>query len=105
VAADERSTALILRSLKNTARVFGNAVARQAIEMEREGKGIDEIGPVVAGSKGRAVYETGDIDRGIWSAGTSMGLIHDIPTCRELVERIVREAEGLIRGRLAGMMR
>jgi nitronate monooxygenase len=103
VAGDERSTALILRSLRNTARVFGNSVAKQAIAMEREGKGIDEIGPVVAGSRGRAVYETGDLEHGIWSAGTSMGLIHDIPSCKELVERIVREAEGLIRGRLAGM--
>ena len=104
VAGDERSTALILRSLRNTARVFGNSVARQAIAMEREGKGIDTIGPVVAGSRGRVVYETGDLEHGIWSASTSMGLIHDIPSCRELVERVVREAEGLIRGRLAGMV-
>jgi NAD(P)H-dependent flavin oxidoreductase YrpB (nitropropane dioxygenase family) len=103
VAGDERSTALILRSLRNTARVFGNAVARQAIEMEREGLGIDEIGPVVAGSRGRVVYETGDTEHGIWSAGTSMGLIHDIPSCKELVERIVAEAEAIIKGRLAGM--
>jgi nitronate monooxygenase len=103
VAADERSTALILRSLRNTSRVFGNSVAKRAIEMEREGKGIAEIGPVVAGSRGRAVYETGDLEHGIWSAGTSMGLIGDIPTCKELVERIVGEAEAIIKGRLAGM--
>jgi nitronate monooxygenase len=101
VAADERSTALILRSLRNTSRVFGNSVAKRAIEMEREGKGIAEIGPFVAGAKGRVVYETGDLEHGIWSAGTSMGLIRDIPTCKELVERIIGEAEGLIRGRLA----
>ena len=101
VAADERSTALILRSLRNTSRVFGNSVAKHAIAMEREGKGIAEIGPFVAGAKGRVVYETGDLEHGIWSAGTSMGLIRDIPTCKELVERIIGEAEGLIRGRLA----
>jgi nitronate monooxygenase len=103
VAGDERSTALILRSLRNTARVFGNSVARQAIAMEREGKGIDAIGPVVAGSRGRVVYETGELEHGIWSASTSMGLIGDIPSCKELVQRIVAEAEALIRGRLAGM--
>jgi nitronate monooxygenase len=103
VGADERSTALILRSLKNTSRVFGNSVARRAIEMEREGKGIDEIGPYVAGKKGRVVYETGDLEHGIWSAGTSMGLIRDIPTCKELVERIVSEAEAIIKARLARM--
>jgi NAD(P)H-dependent flavin oxidoreductase YrpB (nitropropane dioxygenase family) len=103
VGADERSTALILRSLKNTSRVFGNAVARKAIEMEHDGKGIDEIGPYVAGKKGRVVYETGDLEHGIWSAGTSMGLIKDIPTCKELVERIVSEAEAIIKARLVGM--
>jgi nitronate monooxygenase len=103
VAGDERSTALILRSLRNTSRVYGNSVAKRAIEMEREGKGIAEIGPVVAGAKGRMVYETGELEHGIWSAGTSMGLIGDIPTCKELVERIVGEAEAIIKRRLVGM--
>jgi nitronate monooxygenase len=104
VAGDERSTALILRSLRNTSRVYGNTVAKQAIAMEREGLGIAEIGPVVAGSRGRVVYETGDLEHGIWSAGTSMGLIRDIPSCKELVERIVGEAEALIEERLAHMV-
>jgi nitronate monooxygenase len=104
VAGDERSTALILRSLRNTSRVFGNSVARQTIELEQAGKGIAEIGPFVAGARGRVVYETGELEHGIWSAGTSMGLIQDIPTCKELVERIVAEAESLIGQRLAGMM-
>jgi nitronate monooxygenase len=103
VNSDERATALILRSLRNTARVYGNSVARRAIEMEREGKGIEAIGPVVAGSRGRVVYETGELEHGIWSASPSMGLIDDIPSCKQLVERIVREAEVLIKGRLAGM--
>ena len=83
--------------------MFGNSVAKKAIEMEREGKGIDEIGPFVAGAKGRVVYETGDLEHGIWSAGTSMGLIQDIPTCKELVERIVSEAEAIIKARLSRM--
>jgi nitronate monooxygenase len=101
VGADERSTALILRSLRNTSRVFGNSVARKAIEMEQDGKGIAEIGPFVAGAKGRVVYETGDLEHGIWSAGTSMGLIQDIPSCKELVDRIVAEAEAIIKARLS----
>jgi len=103
VGADERSTALILRTLKNTSRVFGNSVAKKAIAMEQEGKGIAEIGPSVAGAKGRVVYETGDMEHGIWSAGTSMGLINDIPSCKELVERIVSEAEAIIKARLGAM--
>ena len=56
---------------------------------------------LVAGAKGRVVYETGDMEHGVWSAGTVMGLINDVPTCKELVERIVSEAEEMIRGKLA----
>ena len=104
VAADERSTALILRTMRNTSRVFGNSVAKQAIEMEQEGKTIQDIGPLVSGQKGRVVYETGDLEHGIWSAGTCMGLINDIPTCAELVHRIVAEAEAIIKGKLAAMV-
>ena len=69
--------------------------------MELDGKTIKEIGPIVAGAKGRVVYETGDMEHGVWSAGTVMGLIKDIPSCQELIERIVGEAEQMIRGRLA----
>lgn len=104
VAGNERSTALILRTLRNTSRVFGNSVAKHTIEMEKDGKGIAEIGPFVAGAKGRLVYETGDLEKGIWSAGTSMGLIRDIPTCKQLVERIVSEAEAIMQARLARMV-
>ena len=87
--------------MRNTSRVFGNTVAKKAIEMEHEGKTIQEIGPLVAGTRGKVVYETGDMEHGIWSAGTVMGLIQDVPTCKELIERIVGEAEEMIRGRLA----
>jgi NADH:quinone reductase (non-electrogenic) len=104
VAGDERSTALILRSMRNTSRVYGNSIAKQAIAMEEEGKGIAEIGPFIAGAKGRLVYETGDLEQGIWSAGTCMGLIQDIPSCQELVSRIVAEAEEIIRGKLGRLM-
>ena len=103
VAGDERSTALLFRTMRNTARVYGNSVAKKAIEMEHEGKTIQEIGPLVAGARGKVVYETGDLEHGVWSAGTCMGLIQDIPTCQELVERIVREAKEIIRQRLAAM--
>jgi len=101
VSSDERSTSLIFRTMRNTSRVYGNSVAKKAIEMETEGKTIQEIGPIVSGAKGRIVYETGDMEHGVWSAGTCMGLIQDIPSCKELVERIVEEAEEMIRGRLA----
>ena len=101
VSSDERSTSLIFRTMRNTSRVYGNSIAKKANEMEHEGKTIQEIGPIVSGAKGRVVYETGDLEHGVWSAGTCMGLINDIPTCKELVERIVSEAEAMIKGRLA----
>ena len=105
VAGTERDTALILRSMRNTARVYGNSVARRTIEMEEAGEAIETIGPVVSGRRGRTVYETGDLEAGIWSAGISMGLIEDVPTCNELIQRIVTDAEGIISERLARMNR
>lgn len=97
----EYDTRIILRSLRNSSRVARSAVSERVLEMERKGAGIQEIGPVVAGLKGRRVYEQGDLDAGIWTVGLAQALIHDIPTCAVLVSRIVREAEALISGRLA----
>ena len=103
VGADERDTRLILRPLRNSMRIYANAVADRILEMEREGKGIEEIGPVASGQKGRIVFEEGEREAGIWSAGMCIGLIHDIPTVAELIEKIVAEAEEIIAARLAGM--
>ena len=58
----------------------------------------------MAGARGKMVYATGNADEGIWSAGQVQGLIHDIPSCAELVSRIMRDAEAIIQNRLAGMM-
>jgi len=100
----ENDTRLILRSLRNSSRVARSELSDSVIAMERRGAGIDEIGPKVAGAKGRRVYEEGDIDAGIWTVGLSQGLIHDIPSCATLISRIIREAEELISGRLAGFV-
>lgn len=105
--AGERDTALIFRTLRNTSRVFKNKVAEEVVRIERE-KGmntkIEDLAHLVSGERGRKVYEEGDIDLGIWSAGMVVGLINDVPTCKELVARIVAEAEEIIRGRLAKMV-
>jgi len=71
--------------------------------MEREGAKFEDVRELVAGTRGRSVYEVGDNDAGIWSAGQIQGLIHDIPTCADLIHRIVREAEEIIHGRLDRM--
>ena len=105
VANDERSTDLIFRTLHNTARVARNAVSQEVLAVEKKGGAtIDDVRHLVAGQRGRAVYEEGDPDFGIWSAGMVQGLIHDIPTCAELVSRIVAEAEAIIASRLNRMM-
>lgn len=97
----ENDTALILRSLRNSSRVARTQLAESIVEMENAGATIQEIGPKVAGAKGRAVYENGDVEEGIWTVGMVQGLIHDIPSCAELVHRIVHDADQIIKTRLA----
>jgi len=103
VANDERATELMFRSYRNTARVARNAVSLEAVRIEREGKPFEAIAHLVKGARGREGLETGDVDHGVWTAGLVQGLIHDVPTVRELVTRIMAEAEDIVGRRLAGM--
>ena len=105
VANDERATDLIFRTLHNTARVMKNAVSQEVVAIERQGGAkFEDVQHLVAGTRGRDALSSGDTDGGIWSAGMIQGLIHDIPTVKELVDRIVSEAEAIIRGRLEGVL-
>jgi len=106
VAADERQTTLIFRTLRNTARVYRNSIAEQvtAIEAKLGDTDFAELQPLVAGTRGRdQVLQGGDIEGGIWTAGQVIGLINDIPTCAELLQRMVAEAETEILRRTAAM--
>lgn len=101
VKMEERDTKLIFRTLHNTSRVAKNVVSEEVVEIESKGGAtIDDVRHLVAGERGKKVYETGDTQHGIWSAGMVMGLIHDVPTCQDLVSRIVGDAEEIIKGRL-----
>ncbi|MDM9561697.1 NAD(P)H-dependent flavin oxidoreductase [Bordetella petrii] len=102
--SSETDTRLILRSLRNTSRVWRNALSGQVVELEAAGAGIDRIGPLVAGAKGRGVYESGDVEGGIWTVGMIQGLIDDVPTCGELVRRMIDQAHALVAGRLASVL-
>jgi NAD(P)H-dependent flavin oxidoreductase YrpB (nitropropane dioxygenase family) len=105
VANDERSTALIFRTLHNTARVAKNAISEDVVAIERRGNAtFADVKELVAGARGAMVLEKGEMDAGIWSAGQTQALIHDIPTCKDLVARIMREAEAIVRERLAAMV-
>ncbi|HXH44286.1 MAG TPA: nitronate monooxygenase family protein [Bradyrhizobium sp.] len=102
VAATELDTRLIMRSLRNTERVLKNANVDRLLEIERE-KGdkltIDDIHDQVAGVYPRIMLD-GQMDAGAWSCGMVAGLIHDIPSCKELIDRIMDEADTIIRNRL-----
>ncbi|OWU85016.1 nitronate monooxygenase [Oceanicola sp. 22II-s10i] len=107
VDAGERDSILIMRALRNTSRVFRNTVSEQVAQIEKEKGMAFEIGDVaelVAGARGKNVYGTGDVEEGMWSAGMVAGVIHDVPTCKELIERIVSDAEEVIRGRMAKLV-
>ena len=107
VAASELDTRLIMRSLRNTERVINNSGVERLIEIERE-KGdalkIEDILDQVAGIYPKVMTE-GDMEAGAWSCGMVAGLIHDVPTVKDLIDRIMAEADQLITARLAGMLR
>ncbi len=105
VEATELDTQLIFRSFRNTARVYRNTVAEKVAEIEsRRGVEFVDVADLVAGERGAAVLETGDLELGIFWAGLSSGLVYDVPTVAELVSRIAGEAEAIITGRLAGLV-
>jgi nitronate monooxygenase len=84
--------------------VARNTVSQEVLSIEGRGNAtIDDLRHLVAGVRGGTVYESGDADAGIWSSGMVQGLIHDIPTCAELVQRIVRDAEAILGERLQRM--
>src|SRR5580700_1621442 len=100
--ATELDTRLIMRSLRNTERVLANAAVDRLLAKERElGSKVTfaDIATELAGVYPRIMRE-GDMDAGAWSCGMVVGLINDIPTCKELIERIMSEATAIIRGRL-----
>lgn len=106
VAASELDTRLVMRPLRNTERVMTNAAVEELLRIEKE-KGADlrfeDIIEQVAGVYPRIMRE-GDMDAGAWSCGMVAGLVRDIPTCQELIDRIMAEAEGIIRERLTGFL-
>jgi len=106
LAASELDTRLVMRPLRNTERVLKNAAVERLLEKEATlGKNLqfEDIIEEVAGVYPRVMTE-GEVDAGAWSCGMVAGLIHDIPTCKELLERIMSEAEAIIQARLTGLL-
>ena len=97
VAATELDTQLIFRQLRNTMRAAKNSVSEEVVEILGKGGRFKDVQELVAGTRGRKVYENGDPEAGIWTVGMVQGLINDIPTAGELVTRIAAEAESVLR--------
>lgn len=89
--ATMRDTNLMFRTMHNTARVFKNAISNEVVAMEQRGAKFEEVRHLVTGARGKAALRNGDVDGGVVSAGMVIGLINDVPTCAELIERIVRD--------------
>ncbi len=98
----ERDTRLIMRSLRNTERVMHNPIVQKILDIESRGDTrIEDIAPYVSGLVGKEMLEQGKMEKGVLAAGQSMGLIKDIPTCQELLDRIMAETEQIIRGKFS----
>jgi nitronate monooxygenase len=106
VAASELDTRLIMRPLRNTERVLKNAGVARILEIEKEKGGAFQISDIrdLVSSIYPKVMGEGDMEAGAWSCGMVAGLIHDVPTVKELIDRIMSEAETIIRKRLAGFL-
>lgn len=93
VDATERDTRLIFRTMRNTARVFKNAVSEEVVALEQRPGGVqfEEIRPLVAGARGRTALASGEWNEGIITAGQCIGMINDIPSCETLISRMVAE--------------
>ena len=101
---DERGSFLIFRNFKNTARVGKSAVSEEVVRrLSVPDATFADVQELVAGAAGRELLATGDLSKGVFWAGMVQGLIHDIPTCQQLIDRIIGEAEAIIDQRLASL--
>ena len=106
VAANERDTRLLMRTLRNTARYLVNDNTEKVLEVESRGNAtIEDIKQFMSGLEGKVMIETGDMKKGVFSAGQVIGMIRDVPTVQELFDRIVGEATALMTRQLPGMVR
>ena len=105
VRAGERDTRLIMRTLRNTERVLTNSVVKKILEIEAKGNTkIEEIAPYVSGKRGVGMLEDGDVESAVMSAGQVTGLIRDIPSVQELMDRIIGEAREIMTSRFGAIL-
>ena len=93
VNANENQTVLCQKSIKNMVRVANNEAARKCLELEAKGATLQELMPVISGKLGKAAYADGNVDGGMFAIGPAVGLIHDVESCKEIIDSIMAEAE------------
>lgn len=103
VEMDGTQTQLIFRSYRNTARVYRNSISEKVAEIEAAGGGFEEVHQYVSGANQEKAWTTGDIEAGMVTAGLSGAFVHDVPTCQEVIDRIVADAREILTGRVAAM--
>ncbi|KAA0259036.1 nitronate monooxygenase [Deferribacter autotrophicus] len=104
IEAKETDTMLVERSLRNTIRVLRNKHAEKILEMENNGATLQKLAPLLSGLRGLEAIKTGNVDDALFACGQVVGLINDVPTVKELIENIVREAKEIIKNRLANII-
>ncbi|MFC2070391.1 NAD(P)H-dependent flavin oxidoreductase [Chloroflexota bacterium] len=92
VRSTERDTALVMRSIQNTHRVLKNKASEELLKLEATGASFEEMSHILEGDTSRKVSSDGDLEAGLAYSGEDTGLIHDIPTCKELIDRIMSQA-------------
>lgn len=106
VDKDERETDILFRPFRNSARVGRNAVSTEVLRRTVAPDAVfADVAELVSGLRGKALLDSGEVDSGIYWASMAQGLIHDIPSCAELIDRMVADARAIITDRLAGMIR
>jgi nitronate monooxygenase len=103
VEMDETQTQLIFRSYRNTARVYRNSISEKVAAIEAAGGGFEEVHEYVSGANQERAWTTGDIEAGMVTAGLSGAFVRDVPTCQEVIDRIVADAREILTGRVAAM--
>lgn len=97
ISATPDDTVIIQKSIGSPMRVAKNAMSLRVVEMEREGANLQELLPYISGSRNPSVYSEGRLDDAVWSCGQAVGLVSDVPTCAELINRMIDEAESQLR--------
>ncbi len=95
--ASEMDTVIVQKTIGSPSRVAKNQVAMEVVDLESKGAGLEQLLPLIRGERGKKVYLEGDLDAGIWSCGQVVGLIKDAPTAKQLIDRIVSDAQRTFR--------